>query len=111
MLLPAIVGTAGAAAVGSMNGMFQRAGNVNATGYWIIVNAVNRLGQPLLIVSIALIVYGMKHFGRWPLAIATVGAVLLYVGMFVFNMSVSMIAFAAALLVIAYGIAYAPFLA
>jgi hypothetical protein len=67
--------------------------------------------QPLLIVSVALILYGLRAFGRWPLAISGVGGALLYVSMFVLNMSLPLIAAASIILVVGYGFAYLPLLA
>lgn len=108
MVLPVIAGTAGAAVsvTGSMSGM---SGEVQSTGYWALVNAINSVGRPLLIASIALILYGMKNFGRWPVAVASIGGLLLYASMYMLNMSIFLIAVSAAILAIAYVIAYGPF--
>ncbi len=106
MLLPVIMGTAGAATVGSMSEMSQSSGSL--PGYWIIISAINSFGQPLLIASIILILYGLKHFGRFPLAIAAVGGILLYTSMYFLSMSLPLIAVSALILAVAYGFAYGP---
>jgi hypothetical protein len=108
MLLPIIIGTAGAAAVGSMSGMSQSPGNAGPTAYWAIVNAINSFGQPLLIGSIVLILYGLKDFGRLPVAITAIGGILLYASMYLLGMSLPLIAISASILAVAYGIAYGP---
>ncbi len=106
MLLPVIIGTAGAATVGSMSGMPQSSGSL--TGYWIIISAINSFGQPLLIASIVLILYGLKHFGRLPIVIAAVGGILLYAGMYFLSMSLPLVAISALILAVAYGFTYGP---
>jgi hypothetical protein len=67
--------------------------------------------QPLLIASVALILYGLRTFGRWLLAMSGVGGGLLCVSMFVLNMSLALIAIASAILVVGYGFAYLPLFA
>jgi hypothetical protein len=62
----------------------------------------------LLIASIVLILYGLKHFGRLPLAIAAVGGIFLYAAMYLLGMSLWLIAMSTAILAVAYGIAYRP---
>ncbi len=74
--------------------------------YWIIISAINSFGQPLHIASIVLILYGLKHFGRFPLAIAVVGGILLYAGMYLLGMSLPLMAISALILAMAYGFAY-----
>jgi hypothetical protein len=107
MLLATIIGVTGTglSVARSMSGM---SGNAQAGGLWIVINAINFLGQPLLIASIALILYGMKGFGKLPLAIAAVGGFLLYAGMYLLNMLVPMIAISSVILAGAYGTAYGP---
>ncbi len=73
-----------------------------------MISAINSFGQPLLIASIVLILYGLKHFGRFPLAVAAVGGILLYVGMYFLSMSLPLIAVSALILAVAYGFAYGP---
>jgi len=75
-----------------------------------MVNAINSIGQPLLIGSIALILYGMKSFGSLPLALATLGGVGLYSGMYLLSMSISMIATSSIALGAAYAMAYGRFI-
>ncbi len=107
MLLPVVMGTAGAATsiAGSMSGM---SGSTGITGLWAVVNVINLIGRPLLILSIALILYGMRNYGKWSLTFATVGGILLYTGMFVLSMSLAMISASVIILAGTYGIAYAP---
>ncbi len=109
MLLPVLIGTAGAGAtiIGSMSGM---SGNVQSNGLWSIVNAINAVGQPLIIGSMALIVYGMRNFGILPLILAGVGGFLLYTSMYVLNMSIIIVVISSATLAAAYVIAYGPLL-
>ncbi len=113
MLLPVVLGTAGAATavMGSMAGMSGMTTSAQQTGLlWGIVNAVNAVGQPLLIASIALTSYGMRDFGRLPLVLAAIGGFLLYVSMYVLGMSIAMIAISGAVIATSYGIAYGPYL-
>ncbi len=109
MLLPVIIGTAGAGAtiMGSMSGM---SGNAQSNGLWAMVNAINTVGQPLIIGSAGLILYGMRNFGMLPLTLAGVGGFLLYTSMYVLNMSILMVAISSATLAAAYVIAYGPLL-
>lgn len=105
MVVPIIIGTigAGASVMGSMNGM-----SGNSSGSLAFWAAVNRIGQPLLIASIVVILYGMKSFGRWPLFIASIGSLMLYSSMYLLNMSFPMLALSATILATAYAIAYGP---
>jgi hypothetical protein len=108
MLLSVLIGTAGAGAsiACSMPGM---CGGVQLTGgLGIFVNAMTQIAQPLLVTSVALILYGMRRFGRLPLAISGMGGALLYVSMFALNMSLPLIAVSSIILIIGYGAAYVP---
>lgn len=106
MLLAAIVGTAGTGitVIGSMNGM----PTTGTDGFWTVINVINFVGQPLLILSVALILYGMRNFGKWSLLTSAVGGTLLYAGMYLLNMFVPMITISSAVLVAAYALAYGP---
>jgi hypothetical protein len=107
MVFPVLIGTvgAGASVACSMPAMcgVQLSGVLGT-----FVNAMAQVVQPLLIVSVALILYGLRMFGRWPLAISGMGGALLYVSMFVLNMSLPLIAAASMILVVGYGFAYLP---
>lgn len=106
MLLAGIIGAAGTglSVAGSMNGMSTTSTN----GFWKVVNVINLVGQPLLILSVALILYGMRNFGKWPLLTSATGGALLYAGMYLLNMFIPMIAISSAVLVAAYVLAYGP---
>ena len=112
MLLPVIIGSATAATsvMGSMSAMSRTSSDLQPSGYWAIINAINFVGQPLLIASIALIMYEMKNFGRLPITLAAVGGSLLYAGMNMLNMSIPLIVVSAGILAISYAIAYVPFI-
>jgi len=78
MIIAALAGGAGAAATGaSMAGMEQSSSNPG----W--VNAINSVGQPLLIISLVLIIFGLWPRGRTAVALALLGSMLFYVFMFV----------------------------
>lgn len=111
MLLPILIGTigAGGSVACSMPGMCSGVHLSGGLGFF--VNAVTQIAQPLLIASVALILYGMRSLGRWPLAISGVGGALLYASMFVLNMSLPLIAASSIILVVGYGFAYLPLLA
>lgn len=97
--------------MGSMAGMSGLTTSAQQTGLlWAIVNAINAVGQPLLIASIGLILYGMRGFGYLPLIVAGIGGLLLYVSMYVLGMSIGLIAISSATLAAAYLIAYGPLL-
>jgi hypothetical protein len=103
MLLPLILGAAGAGAsvACSMPGMCP--GGSGLTGPLAdFVGGVTRVGPPLLVASIALILYGMRSFGLWPLAISAFGGALLYVSMFVLNVSLSLVALSSFVLIMGY---------
>ncbi len=110
MFLPLIIGSAGASAVAtcSMSGMC-----VLATGNPLVDSVFGFMTnsfvvQPLLIASIALILYGMRGFGALPLATSGVGGALLYAGMFVLRVSVPVTIIAVLFLGTGYGVAYLP---
>jgi len=106
MMLPILVGTAGAGAsvACSMPGM---CGGTQLTGVLgTFVNGMTPVAQPLLAASVALILYGLRRFGRWPLAISAFGGALLYFSMFILAMSLALIAVSSAILFLGYGIAY-----
>lgn len=102
MIVAAVAGGAGAAATGTMAGMEQSSSNPG----W--VNATNSIGQPLLMVSLALIIVGLWPRGRAAAAVALIGSVLLYVFLFV-HYVLSLALVAGLILVGAYAIAYWPF--
>jgi len=110
MLLPLIIGTVGAGATVacSMPGMCGAQLSGALGGF---VNAMTQIAQPLLFVSLALILYGLRRFGRWPLVISGAGGALLYASMFVLNMSLPLIAVSSAILIVGYASAYMPSLA
>lgn len=71
MIIAALAGGAGAAATGaSMAGMEQSSSNPG----W--VNAINSVGQPLLIISLVLIIFGLWPRGRTAVALALLGSML-----------------------------------
>src|SRR5712692_2774681 len=76
MLLPVIIGTTTASISGSMAGM------ANATSTTPLLEDFTLIAQPLMIASVALILYGMRHFGRLALSVSAIGGVLLYAAMF-----------------------------
>lgn len=102
MLLPLVLGAAGAGAsvACSMPGMCVGAGLTGSLRDF--VSAIAQLGPPLLVGSIALILYGMRRYGRWPLVISAVGGAMLYVSMFVFGMSLPLVALSSFVLVMGY---------
>ncbi len=106
MLLPILVGTAGAGATVacSMPGMCGGAQFKGVLGTFVSV--MTPIAQPLFVASLALILYGMRRFGRWPLVISGLGGSLLYVSMFVLAMSLPLIAVSSGVLLLGYGIAY-----
>ena len=109
MLLPVIIGTAGASATVacSMPGMCGYTGNP-FLGSLSVLMSNNWVVQPLLIASLALIFYGMRGFGIIPLATSAIGGGLLYIGMFVLSMSVPVTIAASLTLGVSYGVAYVP---
>jgi hypothetical protein len=108
MLLPVLIGTAGVGASAcSMPGMCG-AQPTGALG--IFVGAVTQIAQPIMVASVALILYGMRRFGRLPLAISALGGALLYVSMFVLNMFLPLIVISSAILILGYGLAFRPLL-
>jgi hypothetical protein len=68
----------------------------------------NWIAQPLLVASVALILYGMRGFRVLPLATSAIGGALLYLGMFVLSISVPVIIVASLILGASYGVAYLP---
>ncbi len=106
MLLAAIVGAAGTGitVIGSMNGM----PTTGTDGFWTVITVINLVGQPLLILSVALILYGMRNFGKMPLFISATGGALLYASMYLLNMFVPMITISSAVLVAAYALTCGP---
>jgi hypothetical protein len=104
MLLPILFGTAGAGAsvVCTMRGMCgQLTGLVGA-----YVNAVTPMAPSLFVVSMALILFGMRKSGTWPLGILGVGGVLVYFSMFVVPFSLPLVVVSSAVLSSGYGFAY-----
>jgi len=101
MIVAAVVGGAGAAVTGTMAGMEQSSSNPG----W--VNAINSIGQPLLMVSFALIIVGLWPRGRAAVAVGLIGSVLLDVFLFVHYMLLLAIV-AGLILAGAYAIAYWP---
>jgi hypothetical protein len=99
MLLPLVLGAsgAGAAVACSMPGMCLNAGPLGN-----FVNGVTRNGPPLLVASLASILYGMRSFGRWPLAISAAGGAMLYASMFVLNMYLPFVALSSFVLIMGY---------
>ena len=111
MLIPVIIGTAGAGAsvAGSMAGMSGTTGGSQSIAYFLI-NRINFAGPAILAVSIGLVLYGMRKLGKLPLALSGFGGVLLYSSMYLLNMSVPLIALSSIVLATAYGTAYLPFI-
>jgi len=110
MLLPVMIGTGGASAAVacSMQGMCSFAtGNPFLVSLFALMSN-NWVVQALLIVSLGLILYGMRGVGVLPLAMSAIGGVLLYVGMFVLRMSIPVTIGASFALGLSYGIAYLP---
>jgi hypothetical protein len=105
MLLPILVGTAGAgvSAACSMPGMCQ---SFQLTGALGTSSAIAPIAQPLLVASVALILYGIRKFGRWPLVFSTVGGASLYISMFVLAMSPVLVIVSSVVLAVGYGFAY-----
>ncbi len=109
MIVGALSGAVGAAATGvaksgSMDGM---AGMQNSSSNPGWVNAINTVGQPLLVVSLLLVIIGLWPRGPIATGLAMVGSVLFYVFMFVqYNLPLSLIA--ALILVSAYLAAFWP---
>jgi len=100
MLLPIFIGTvgAGASVVCSMPGMCPGA-------LWTF-SMVASIAQPLLVASLALMLYGIRRFGILPLATTGVGGALLYASMFVLPMSLPLIAVSSAVMLLGYVMAY-----
>jgi len=105
MVLPVIIGTTTASISGSMAGMSNGTSTIPFLGVLILI------AQPLMIASVALILYGMRNFGRLALGISALGGVLLYSAMFILAMSLPLIVLSSLLLAAGYGVAYGPLLA
>lgn len=109
MVVAAVAGVAGAAISGtakgnSMAGMATMSSS-SSTSAW--VNAINTVGQPLLMVSLLLMIVGLLPQGKIPATLAIIGSVLLYSFMFV-QYDRLLPVFAAAVLIAAYGIVFWP---
>lgn len=109
MIVAAIAGGAGAPAAGaakggSMAGMGSMAVASSNPGW---VNTINSIGQPLLIVSLLLIVLGLLPRGWLPTTFAVVGSVLFYSFMFL-HYSLPLTIFAGVTLLGAYVSAFLP---
>ena len=110
MLLPVMIGTAGASAAAacSMPGMCPTATGNPILDSFIPFMSNNWIAQPLLIVSLGLILFGMRSLGFLPLAMSAIGGGLLYVGMFTFDMAILMTLIGAFFIGVGYGTAYIP---
>ena len=109
MIVAAVAGGAGAAATGaakggSMAGMGSMSVSSSNPGW---VNVINSVGQPLLIVSLLLIVLGLLPRGWLPAALAMVGSVLFYSFMFLHH-SLPLTILAGVILLGAYVAAFLP---
>jgi hypothetical protein len=109
MIVSAVAGGAGAAATGaakggSMAGMEGMSVSSSNPGW---VNVINSIGQPLLIVSLLLIVLGLLPRGWLPTAFAIVGSVLFYGFMFI-HYSLPLAILAGVILLTACGVAFLP---
>ncbi len=102
MLLPVVIGTTTASISGSMAGMANGTSTIPFLGVFVLI------AQPLMIASVALILYGMRNFGRLVLSISAIGGVLLYAAMFILGMSLPLIVLSSLTLAAGYGIAYGP---
>jgi hypothetical protein len=70
------------------------------------VSAVAPIAPSLFVVSMALIIHGMRKSGTWPLAILGVGGALLYFSMFVVPFSLPLVVISSAILSSGYGFSY-----
>lgn len=109
MIVAAIAGVTGAAATGaakggSMAGM-ESMSSSSSNPAW--VNGINTVGQPLLIVSLVLIILGLLPRGWVPTMLAVIGSVLFYSFMFI-HYDVPLAVVAAVVLGAAYGVAFWP---
>ncbi len=104
LLLPVDIGTTTASISGSMAGM------ANVTSTIPFLGVFTLIAQPLMIASVALILYGMRNFGRLAPSISATGGVLLYAAMFILGMYLSLIVLSALVLATGYGVAYGPLL-
>lgn len=109
MIIGAFSGAVGAAATGAAKSgsMDSMAGMETSSSNPGWVNAINTVGQPLLIVSLLLVIIGLWPRGRVPTALAVAGSVVFYVFMFV-HYSLSLALVAALILVSAYVVAFLP---
>jgi hypothetical protein len=105
MLLPVVIGTAGASA-SVMASMSGRSGSSSLGGYWIVVSTINYVGPVLLMVSVSLILFGMKDSGKLPIALASVGGALLYASMYLLKLWLPLLGLASVILGVAYWMAY-----
>jgi len=109
MIVGAFSGAVGATATGvaKSGSMDSMAGMQNSSSNPGWVNAINTVGQPLLVVSLLLVIIGL--WPRSPIAagLAMIGSVLFYVFMFVqYNVPLALIA--ALILLSAYLAAFWP---
>jgi len=95
MIVGALSGAVGATATGvaksgSMDGMAGMQSSSSNPGW---VNAINTVGQPLLVVSLLLVIIGLWPRGPIATGLAMIGSVLFYVFMFVqYNVPLALIA-------------------
>lgn len=109
MIIAAVAGVTGAAATGaakagSMAGMESMSTSPSNPGW---VNAINTVGQPVLIVSLFLIILGLLPRGWVPTVLAVVGSILFYGFMFI-HYDLPLAIFAAVVLAAAYAAAFWP---
>ncbi len=109
MIVAAIVGVTSAAATGAAKGGSMAGMESMATSpsnpWW--VNGINTIGQPLLIVSLLLIVLGLLPRGWVPTALSVIGSVLFYSFTFI-HYDLPLAIFAAVVLAAAYAVAFWP---
>jgi hypothetical protein len=108
MLLPILVGTAGIAGASVVACSMPSMCGPQLTGILgAYVNFMTPIAQPLFAASMALILYGLKNFGKWPLLISGLGGAMLYVSMFVLAApSLGLIVGSAAILAFGHAMAY-----
>lgn len=105
MIAPLIIGGAGAG-MSAMSAM----GAADSGGFIGLLNTFNStIGQPAFVLSMILIVYGMRYHGNRPLVLSAVGGGLLYLSMYVI-FSLPLVAISGMILAASYVLAFLPHL-